>query len=149
MLRIYIHTIDHFQVIITTFSLFSLSLVFSCWVLLRGAVISLLWWQPLHSFSFSFSLYCLGVSCLVFVVSYIGFLLSPLWVFSLSLMWVFWFSLMGILILILLQMTKLFRSILKGGTILSSSCNIIHVDLECERCLDIDNLQAKSRDTNR
>ena len=58
-------------------------------------------------------------------------------------------SLVDIFILKFLQMRKSFRSILKGGTILSSSYNIVCVGLKCEKCSDIDSLQVKSRATNR
>ena len=54
--------------------------------------------------------------------------------------------LVSISILMVLQITEIFRSILKGrGMIHSSNCNTFHVGLKYEKCLDIDSFRARSR----
>ena len=59
------------------------------------------------------------------------------------------FPLMGIYILIVLYIIEIFRSILKGNIIHSSSCNTFCVGFRREKCLDIYSLQERSRTTYR
>ena len=124
--------------------------------MLWGAAIFLLWWL---FFPFVFLL-LLRILCILFCFCcpYYGgggslspfcmFLLPSLWVFWFPLLWMFLFSFVGISVLILLQMIETFGSILKGSVIYSSSCSNVHISLQCERCLDIDSLRTRSRDTN-
>ena len=108
---------------------------------------------------FFFPFCCLGFVFLFCFCPLFGVFVIPFVsvYFYCALLWVFWFSfrrclgflLWVLVILILLQMTETFKSILKGGVIYFSSCTTIRVRLCCERCLDIDSFWIRSKATNR
>ena len=136
--------------LVLIFLFFSFPLVFSCVSIAKGATTFFLWWQ-FHHF---LCLFIIRVLCLFFLsplrmlfcCPLYWCLVPPLCIFCL---WVFRFLIADISILIVLQLTKMFRSILNIGVIHCSNCNTFHVVLWCERCLDISCLQARSKATAR
>ena len=90
----------------------------------------------------SFYFCCVGfrIFCFIIIFSIVVFLF-------IIFMDVFASSIVGVLIV--LQITEIFRSILKGYIIYFSNCSTFHVGLCYDKCIDIDSFGARSKATYR
>ena len=105
-------------------------------------------WGELPSLFFGSSPTVFFIFSLLQFVSFVLFLLSLFMGILFLLCECFGFP-YGFSILMILQMTKMFKFILNGGIIHSSNCSTFCAGLPREQCLNIDSLRVRSKVTDR